>query len=164
MNRIALSLVLIGSLLLLVAGCGTQPNDGSDPNVATLGSIEVTARLVEIPGLEEWGGKFPPNDVGYDYAYVLKYEVEEVHRGEVDGKTILVAHYNPLKPRDEAADARCPDIGGTVRRFRVGDVHRMALEPSIDDYYMGPMVNKYFDTPEGEGSIHWAVWTNAVIR
>jgi hypothetical protein len=156
--------MLAGSFLFLVAGCSSKPNDGADPNVTTVGSIEVTARLGEIPGLEEWDGNFPPNDVGYDYAYVLKYEIEEAHRGEVDGETILVAHYNPLKPRVEAADARCPDIGGTVRRFRVGDVHRMALEPFVDDYYMGPMVNKYFDTPEGKGSIHWAVWTNAVTR
>jgi len=152
------------SALLMSTGCGSKANDGLDPKVSRLGSIEVTARLVEIPGLEEWGEQFPPNDIGYDYAYVLKYEVEEVHRGEVDGSTLLVAHYSPIKPRERAADARCKDLGGTVRRFRVGDVHRMALEPSVDDYYMGPMVNKYFDTPDGRGPIYWAVWTNAVTR
>lgn len=129
-----------------------------------MGSIEVTARLIEIPGLDEWGGQFPANDVGYDYAYVLKYEVEEVHRGEIHGKTILVGHYNPLRNRDEAADVRSKGIGGTVRRFRTGDIHRLALEPSIDDYYMGPMVNKYFGTPEGKERIYWPVWTNAVTR
>ena len=60
--------------------------------MTTLGSVEVTGRLLEIPG------EFPANDL-YNYAYVLKYQVLEVHRGTVDAKEIFVAQYNPLKPR-----------------------------------------------------------------
>jgi hypothetical protein len=150
------------AVLLCCGGCKEEVHDGADPEVTSRGSIEVTARLVEILGLEQWDGQFPSNDLGYDYVYILKYEVEKTHRGEIDGRTILVGHYNPLKPRAEVADARCPDIGGDLKRFRVGDVHRMALKVPIDDNYMGPIINKYFDKPEGKGPHYWAVWTNRV--
>lgn len=168
--RDGLAAIVIG--VLACAGCSRQSNGGTggdaSPESATQdlaghGTIEVTARLVEIPGLEQWKGRFPSNDLGYDYVYVLKYEVEAVHRGDLNGETILVGQYNPLKPRDQAADARCPDIGGNLRRFRVGDVHRMALDVPIDDYYMGPIINKYFDT-QGEAPIYWAVRTNAAAK
>ncbi len=157
---------------LTCAGCSRKSDGGTAGAGSTQdaakalsahGSIEVTARLVEIAGLEQWKGRFPSNDLGYDYVYVLKYQVEQVHRGSVDGDTILVGQYNPLKPRAEAADARCPDLGGNLRRFGVGDVHRMALDVPIDDYYMGPIINKYFDT-QGEAPIYWAAWTNSADR
>ena len=83
-----------------MAGCGAPtPTDGADPKVTTMGTIEVTAKLVDIPGT------FPPNDM-YDYAYVMKYEIVQVHRGEASG-TIFVGQYNPLKKRAEtnAAEA-----------------------------------------------------------
>ena len=54
----------------------------------------------------------------------------EVHRGKVEGETIYVGHYNPFKPRSEAADQRVPDVGGNLKSFRAGQVHRMALEES----------------------------------
>ena len=151
-------------LILRCGGCSEKPRDGSDQNVTTRGTIEVTARLVEILGREKWDGEFPSNDLGYDYVYILKYQIDTTHRGTVDGKTILVGHYNPLKPRAQVADARCPDIGGDLKRFRIGDVHRMALEVPIDDHYMGPIINKYFDKPEGKGPQYWAVWVNRVVR
>ena len=92
-------------MLIACLGCsGAAKTDGADPNVTTLGSVEVTAKLVDIPG------EFPPNDL-YDYAYVMKYEVLETHRGEAP-KIIYVGQYNPLKPRAEAADARSGEIGG----------------------------------------------------
>ena len=50
----------------------------------------------------------------YNYATVLKYQVVEVHRGRVKGQTIYVGHYNPWKPRAEAADRRVTDVGGTL--------------------------------------------------
>jgi hypothetical protein len=149
---------------MLCSGCGEKPRDGSDPNVTTQGGMEVTARLVETPGLAEWDGQFPSNDLGYDYVYILKYQIDTTLRGAVEDKTILVGHYNPLKPRVQAADKRCPGIGGDLKRFRVGDVHRMALEVPIDDHYMGPIINKYFGKPEGKGPLYWAVWTNRVVR
>ena len=82
-------------VIVLCAGCGATPTDGADPQVTTVGSMEVTAKLVEVPG------KFPPNDL-YDYAYVLKYEVLDTHRGETP-ETLYVGQYNPLKLRSEAA-------------------------------------------------------------
>lgn len=142
-------------LLAVLAGCGaSEKTDGADPKVTGLGSIEVTAKLVEILG------EFPPNDL-YDYAYVLKYEVMQTHRGEAP-KIIYVGQYNPLKPRAEAADARSGEIGGNVTAFRAGDVHRMALEVPIDDYCMVGIINKYAE--HVQDPIYWAVWTNRVVQ
>jgi hypothetical protein len=125
-----------------------------DTPVATRGSTEVTGKLLEIPE-----GAVFKRDL-YDYATVLKYQVLQVHRGEVDGKTIYVGHYNPFKPRSEAADRRVKDIGGNLKAFRAGQVHRMALEVPLDDYFMGGVVDKYFG--QETGPIFWAVWTDLV--
>lgn len=143
---LGLSLVLA----LTACSCGKRGNSGIDEQVTTLGSIEVTAKLVEIPG------PFPPNDL-YNYAYVLKYKVLAVHRGKVSGDEILVAHYNPLKPRASAQDEFSGKVGGHLERFRAGDVHRMALEAPLDNFWMGGVVDKYF---EQKGVRYWAVWTN----
>ncbi|MCX5646138.1 MAG: hypothetical protein NTZ17_15870 [Phycisphaerae bacterium] len=144
--------------LLLSASCAKKPqtaDTGADAKVTTLGSIEVTAQLEEIPGEVR-------NDPLYDYAHVMKYKVLQVQRGKVDKDTIYVGHYNPAKPRDAIADARVPQIGGNVKQFRVGDVHRMALEVPIDDYYMGGIINKYFG--QVNDPIYWAIWTNKVSK
>ncbi len=153
-------MTIIRTLLLLLitlagASCAKRTDTGADPNVTTRGSIEVTARLEEIPGEVR-------NDPLYDYAHVMKYRVLEVHRGQVDEEIIYVGQYNPAKPRDSVADARVLEIGGNVKQFRVGDVHRMALEVPIDDYYMGGIINKYFG--EVDEPIYWAVWTNKAAR
>ncbi len=144
------------TLALLVMGCGAEPDDGADAQVTTRGSVEVTARLVDVPG------EFPSNDL-YDYAYVMKYEVRQTHRGEAP-KTILVGHYNPLKPRAEAADERSGDIGGNAIDFREGEWHRMALELPIEDYCMAGIINEYAeDSEDSTEPIYWAVWTNRVV-
>jgi hypothetical protein len=140
---------------LFCVSCSKKTDDGADPQVTTKGSIEVTAQLVEIRG------EFYPNNL-YDYAYILKYKVLQTHRGKVHADTILVGQYNPLKPRSSVADERVKDIGGNLKKFVAGDVHRMALEVPIDDYYMGPIGNKY--QGEDKGPIYWAVWTNRVVR
>ena len=140
-------------ILLLSASCTTQVDKGEDPNVIRRGSFEVSARLEEIRG-------DLIDDPMYDYAHVMKYRVLQVHRGKVDQDIIYVGHYNPAEPRDRVADARVQEIGGNVKEFRTGDVHRMALEVPIDDYYMGGIINKYFG--EVEDPIYWAVWTNKV--
>lgn len=144
-------LLLAGSCL----SCSKKADNGADPKVTTLGSTEVTARLEEIRDT------FPPHNL-YDYVYILKYRVLDTHRGKVDGDTILVGHYNPLKPRGQAADARSGEIGGNVKKFNVGDIHRMALETPLDDFYMGPIINKYHG--ELKATPYWAVWTNMVVR
>jgi hypothetical protein len=146
-------------LVLFIAGC--QKPDSAPPvatpedsPVTKLGSLEVTARLAEIPE-----GAIFKRDL-YNYATVLKYQVLEVHRGQVTEPEIYVAHYNPFKPRAEAADQRVSGIGGDLRTFRGGQVQRLALEASVEDHYMGGIVDKYFG--QHTGPIYWAVWTNLV--
>jgi hypothetical protein len=152
----------VGSLLLAVglmaAACSKGREDsasaGADPELAKRGKIEVTAKLVEIPE----GAIF--DRPLYNYATVLKYEVLEVHRGKVKGQTIYVGHYNPAKPRSKVADRLVPDIGGNLKSFRAGQVHRMALEESMLDHFTGGILNKYSE--EDTDPIYWAVWTNLV--
>jgi hypothetical protein len=150
----------LGSLLLaaglLAAGCAESRHGAasSDPELANRGSIEVTARLVEIPEGAIFDRKL------YNYATVLKYEVLGVHRGRVKGQTIYVGHYNPAKPRSEVADRRVQDVGGNLKSFRAGQVHRMALEGSMLDHFTGGILNKYSE--EDTDPIYWAVWTNLV--
>jgi len=139
----------------LSSSCRQAPRNGADTNVITLGSVEVTAELEEIRG------EFV-NRSDYDYAFVMKYKVLQIHRGQVDSDTIYIAHYNPEKTRNKAHDARVPEVGGNLKRFQAGDVHRMALEVPIDDYYMGGIINRYFG--EETGPIYWAVWTNQASR
>jgi hypothetical protein len=150
---LGLSLAVLG---LFLNSCGRQPdtaNTGmSDPRLATNGSIEVTAQLAEIPE-----GAIFKRDL-YDYATILKYRVLNVQRGNVSGDTIYVGHYNPWKPRAEAADKRAPSIGGNVRQFQARQTHHLALEVPIEDYFMGGIVNKYFG--QTTNVIYWAVWTN----
>jgi hypothetical protein len=156
------SRTVAGSLLLaaglMAAACAGRregaAGPGSDPELAKRGSIEVTAKLVEIPEKAIFQREL------YDYATVLKYEVLEVHRGKVKGQTIYVGHYNPAKPRSEAADRRVPDVGGNLKSFRAGQVHRMALEGSMFDQFSGGILNLYSE--EDTDPIYWAVWTNLV--
>lgn len=150
-----LALVVL-ALLLLATGCERQPGSsatGADAQVTTLGTIEVTARLVEVPE-----GAIFKRDL-YDYATILKYEVLQTHRGQTHARTIYVGQYNPFKPRAEAADRRVPGIGGTARSFTAGQVQRLALDVPLDDHFMGGIVNKYFGRETGP--LYWAVWTNA---
>jgi hypothetical protein len=148
---------LIGAICI---SCGKKSDGpggiGEDSNVTTLGTIEVTARLTEVPP-----GAIFKREL-YNYATVLKYKIIRVHRGTVNGDTIFVGHYNPFKPRPEAADQRVKGIGGNLRSFRGGQVHRMALDVPIDDHYMGGIINKYFG--QDTGPIYWAVWTNLVSK
>lgn len=141
----------------IVTACGPAKDAAQstvpDPHFATNGVLEVTARLVEVPE-----GAIFQREL-YDYATVLKYEVVTVQRGAVTpGTVVWVGHYNPWKPRAEAADPRAPGIGGELRRFRAGDLHHLALEVPIEDHYMGGMVNKYFG--QTTNAIYWAVWTS----
>src|SRR5262249_26272425 len=134
--------VIVSILTLALAGCGKESaisaSRGEDAEVKTLGTVEVTARLTEIPE-----GAIIQPDL-YDDATILKYEVISTHRGRLDkGSIIYVAQYDPWKPRAEAADNRAKNIGGTLRQFRAGQLHRMALEAPLDDFFMGGIVDKY---------------------
>ena len=152
-TRPAVVVPLVLGASLLAAGCaGRTAGAGADPELARRGTIEVTARLVEVPE----GAIF--ERALYNYATVLKYDVLQVHRGRVKGTTIYVGHYNPFKPRADAADRRVPGVGGHLKSFHAGDVHRMALEKSMLDHFSGGILNLYSD--EDTDPIYWAVWTN----
>ncbi len=149
---------LLLAVVLMAAACTTKKEGAVSaspgPAFGKRGSIEVTARLVEIPE----GAIFERE--AYNYATVLKYEVLATHRGRVEGQTIYVGHYNPFKPRSKAADRFVPDVGGDLKAFRAGQVHRMALEDSMLDHYMGGILNKYYG--RHPDPIYWAVWTDLV--
>ncbi len=151
---------VLGSLLLAMglmsAACAERKEgaDRSDSEVSRRGTIEVTAKLVEIPENAIFDRPL------YNYATVLKYQVLEVHRGRVKGDIIYVGHYNPAKPRSEVADRRVQDVGGTLKYFRPEQVHRMALEDSMLDHFTGGVLNLYSN--EDTDPIYWAVWTDLV--
>jgi len=150
---ICLALLVIACLL----GSCRKPSTsnvlvGTDPHLTTNGTVEVTARLVEVPE-----GAIFKRDL-YDYATILKYQVLRVHRGKVEGDTIYIAHYNPWKPRAEAADKRVALVGGNLRQFQAGQVQHLALDAPIEDHFMGGLVNKYFG--RATNMLYWAVWTN----
>jgi hypothetical protein len=151
---VARLLLAVGLMAVACARTERAAGTGSDPELAKRGSIEITARLVEIPE----GAIF--DRPLYNYATVLKYDVLEVHRGNVKGQIVYVGHYNPAKPRSEVADRRVPDVGGNLKSFRTGQVHRMALEESMLDQFTGGIRNSYAE--EDTDPIYWAVWTNLV--
>jgi hypothetical protein len=130
--------------------CSHKPAAVNDPQLQKLGAVEVVGKLVEIPE------PFPANDV-YNYGYVFRYQVLEVKRGKVDGKEIFVTQYNPLKPRETVKDEFSGNVGGQLASFRAGDVHHMALESPVDQFWMGGIIDKYFAQP---GVRYWAVWTD----
>ena len=160
MPRVAAALVVA---VVLTSGCkegSDKPTPTPAPSapagdspVSKLGSLEVTARLVEVPE-----GAIFKRDL-YDYAAILKYEVLATHRGQPHAKILYVGQYNPFKPRDQAADRRVKGIGGNVAGFTPGQVHRLALEVPLDDHFLGGIVNKYFG--QDTGPLYWAVWTDA---
>ena len=157
----ARALFVIGALVVVTWILARQGRGGAgvDPQVTTLGRIEVTARLLKCPDT------FP--DLGaYRYTYVVEYEVLRVHRQDPAGKYLLkpgdhifVGHYKPRQPRAQIKDADWGDapLGGTLDRIVQGDVHRMALDYELQtlapsgalDYCYPPRGNRFF-----------AIWTN----
>ncbi len=136
-------------IILCAAGTVSCGKSAPSPELVANGDTEVTVKLTAI------GGDFPPNKL-YDYMYVMKYHVLKVHRGKVQGEEILVGHYNPLKPRADAEDKYSGKVGGNVDRFQVGDVHRMALEAPIDEFFIGAIINNYKE----KGTLYRAIWTD----
>jgi hypothetical protein len=148
---IALGVVVLAFIIWLFSG---GKDSGKTQEVSTLGKFEVTAKLVELPGRL-------PDPAQFDYTYVLKYEVQEVHRGEIPAKHIFVGHYNPPMPRRMAADKKITVIGGNLREFISGHTHRMALDLPLEKFTPGiPLINEYGE--KTRGPIYWAIWTNKV--
>jgi hypothetical protein len=138
---------------ILCAACClscSKSSSSPSPELAANGDTEVTAKLVAI------GGEFPPNNL-YDYYYVMKYQVQQIHRGKPDGETIFVGQFNPLKPRASAGDKHSGKVGGNVVRFQTGDVHRMAVESPLDELYMGGIIDKHI---KDKGTRYRAIWTD----
>jgi hypothetical protein len=98
--------------------------------------IEVTAKLLEIPS------KLPPDDL-YDYAYVMRYQVQG---GALDKQFLLVAHYKPLVPRSKIKDKMKSRVGGKLRSFNQGDVHKLKLASDLKSIWKGALVDEYAAT------------------
>lgn len=99
-------------------------------------TLEVTAKLLEIPS------KMPPDDL-YDYAYVMRYQVQG---GALDKQFILVAHYKPLQPRSKIKDKMKEHVGGKLRSFSQGDVHKLKLSSDLKSIWKGALVDEYSAT------------------
>jgi len=119
----------IGMLLLAASGVASTAR-------ADAPAVEVTAKLVEIPS------KMPPDDL-YDYAYVMRYQVQG---GSLDKQFILVAHYKPLVPRSKIKDKMKEHVGGKLRSFNQGDVHKLKLSPDLKSIWKGAVVDEYAAT------------------
>jgi len=102
----------------------------------TAAPLDVTAKLVEIPS------KLPPDDL-YDYAYVMRYQVQG---GPLDKQFILVAHYKPLQPRSKIKDKMKSQVGGKLRSFNTGDVHKLKLLADLKSVWKGALVDEYAAT------------------
>ena len=98
--------------------------------------LDVTAKLVEIPS------KLPPDDL-YDYAYVMRYQVQG---GPMDKQFILVAHYKPLLPRSKIKDKMKAYVGGKLRSFSQGDVHKLSLAADLKSIWKGALIDEYAAT------------------
>jgi hypothetical protein len=124
--RFRRSTFIVGALTLLVSA-GAR---ASSP------SVDVTAKLVEIPS------KLPPDDL-YDYAYVMRYQVQG---GPLDKQFILVAHYKPLQPRSKIKDKMKSQVSGKLRSFNPGDVHKLKLSPDLKEIWKGALLDEYSAT------------------
>jgi hypothetical protein len=113
------------------------------------GELVITATLKDI------AGPFPANDI-YNYAYVMRYEVDKVHQGAYPGKDILVGHYNPRFAREEVKDDQDPKVGGNVKSFQVGDRHYLVLSP-LDGIWTGAVEDEYYKDKRPR---HWALWAD----
>jgi hypothetical protein len=143
--------LLVFLLAIFPVSCGKS---ALSPELTTNGDTEVTAKLTAI------GGDFPPNKL-YDYVYVMKYHVLDVHRGKLEGEDIYVGHYNPLKPRSSAQDKYSGKVGGNVDHFQVGDVHHMALEAPLEQIFMGGIIDKHI---KEKGTRYRAIWTDRATK
>ena len=113
-----------------------EPTGTATPTPTTPATIDLTARLTNIPG------KFPTDEL-YDYAYVMQYQVQG---GAMDGQSIFVAHYKPRRARGEIDDTMKKVVSGSLRRFEVGALHHLILTPDMRKVWKGAVVDEFFDT------------------
>ena len=84
----------------------------------------------------------PPDDL-YDYAYVMRYEVPGA---PPDKRFLLVAHYKPLVARSKINDKMKARVGGKLRSFNQGDVHKLKLASDLKSIWKGALVDEYAAT------------------
>jgi hypothetical protein len=123
---------LLAAVAAAVLASGGPVARASEP----AGEIAVRAKLVEIPST------LPPDDL-YDYAYVMRYEVIG---GPMDKASILVAHYKPRVPRSKIKDGAKLHVGGKLRSFAQGDVHKLKLSPDLKKLWKGALVDEFAAT------------------
>ena len=131
------ALVLSAALGLLVVA--SRPAAAAEP-------IVVTAKLVEIPS------SLPPDDL-YDYAYVMRYEVIG---GPLANQQIYVAHYKPRVPRSKIKDAMKAHVGGKLRSFTQGDVHKLKLSADLKSIWKGALVDE-FSATDRKSTRYWCL-------
>jgi hypothetical protein len=131
MHRYAIKLlfwVVVGLVLT------TSPRSARSDEAEVI--TTVTAKLVEIPS------KLPPDEL-YDYAYVMRYEVIG---GPLDKSSILVAHYKPLQARSKIKDKMKEFVGGRLRSFTQGDVHKLKISSELKKIWKGPLIDEFAAT------------------
>lgn len=146
--------------LLLFAGC--QKKEGAEGGKVEAGAgapipaqppvpgaLVVTAKLLEVPG------EFPANDL-YNYAYIMKYEVQKVVQGDHAEKEILVGHYNPRFARDAIKDEQDSKVGGNLKTFNAGDIHYLVLNP-MEGLWSQAVEDEYY---KDQGPRFWASWAD----
>jgi hypothetical protein len=126
----------LGFAALLGALLYVSPCVAAEPAGAPTSTVEVTARLKNIPG------KFPADEL-YDYVYVMQYEVVG---GPMDKQSIYVAHYKPRRARNAIDDGMKKVVSGSLKRFEVGALHRLTLTPDMRKVWKGAVVDEFFDT------------------
>lgn len=143
-------------IVLFFAGCDKQGSSDGAAAAAKIpdkppveGSSVVVAKLLEIPG------EFPPNEL-YNYAYIMKYQVEQVVEGKPLQGEILVGHYNPRFARGEIQDDQKDMVGGNLKSFRVGDKHYLVLN-SLDEVWQGAIEDEYYRDTSPR---YWASWVD----
>jgi len=146
MKPFAMSLGAAGAVLVATSLLTTAAR-AADPAPAPVSApLTVTAKLVEIPS------KFPPDDL-YDYAYVMRYEVQG---GPLDKQSIFVAHYKPRQPRAKIKDTMKASVAGKLRSFSKGDVHKLKLDPNLKKIWTGALVDEFAAT-DRKSVRYWAL-------
>jgi hypothetical protein len=93
-----------------------------------------------------------PDDL-YDYAYVMRYEVQG---GPLDKQSIFVAHYKPRQPRGKIKDTMKASVSGKLRSFSKGDVHKLKLDPNLKKIWTGALVDEFAAT-DRKSVRYWAL-------
>ena len=70
----------------------------------------------------------------------------EVVGGDMDKKSILVAHYKPRQARSAIKDQMKKYVSGKVRSFHVGDVQKLQLTPDLKSVWKGALVDEFAAT------------------